>query len=188
MSTYDVARLHLSLKLHFTTTYDYFEYNGKCKIKFIPQQHLFLYEKLDKKYKDNIKDFFIANFVEKPKIWINEFLSEESNQIYLNYKKRKESLGYVFKEDINYLIDNYKDLNKVLIVNKTHPILMKSVLQEKVSLETCIILNDMVHFTKVWDKRMDDVIWKEFRLKLTKFAGFVIFDKDKMKKILKTVL
>jgi hypothetical protein len=65
---------------------------------------------------------------------------------------------------------------------------MKSVLQEKVSLETCIILNDMVHFTKVWDKRMDDVIWKEFRLKLTKFAGFVIFDKDKMKKILKTVL
>jgi hypothetical protein len=40
----------------------------------------------------------------------------------------------------------------------------------------------------VWDKRMDDVIWKEFRLKLTKFAGFVIFDKDKMKKILKTVL
>jgi hypothetical protein len=46
----------------------------------------------------------------------------------------------------------------------------------------------MVHFTKVWDKRMDDVIWKEFRLKLTKFAGFVIFDKDKMKKILKTVL
>ena len=35
---------------------------------------------------------------------------------------------------------------------------------------------------------MDDVIWKEFRLKLTKFAGFVIFDKDKMKRILKTVL
>lgn len=190
MSALTVSRLHWALKLHFTTDYDYFKYNGITNsYKSLSQEQLNVFEKLDKRYKKDIQDFFVANFVETPNIWIHDFLLEDSNEIFINYKKRKESISYIFKNDISYLKETYNTLNKVLSIKNPYPPLLTSILQEKISLETCVILNDLIHYDLVWEKKLkEDFLWNDFKIKLSKFSGFVNFDKKRIKNMLKTMI
>jgi len=187
MSVYDSYRLYNSLKLHFNSeSYNYFKYSGKIKSRYIPEHQFYIFEKLDKKYGDNLEDFYVSNFLENPKTWINDLLSEDCGEIYLSYVKRKESLTYSFKTDIIYLFDESDDFNKLFVVDKDFPLLMKKTLQNKIKIETLLILNSILQFFGVWDNKIkDDLIWKDFRLKCIKYFPFVKFDQTKMKEILK---
>jgi hypothetical protein len=186
-SVYEAGSLYNSLKLHFNNeNYNFLKYNGKTKCKFIPENQFYIFQKLEKRYGENLKYFYVSNFLENPKIWINDLLSQEADDVYKNWQKKKESLGYIFKNDISLIFEDRDNLNDVLLVKKDFPILMKMVMQKKVSLETLLILDDILQFIKVWEKKInDELIWKGFRLKCIKYKPFLIFDTDKMKTILK---
>jgi hypothetical protein len=54
----------------------------------------------------------------------------------------------------------------------------------KISLETLIILNNMLDFFPRWCKYMrGDPIWEELWFKCVKYEPFLQYDKQKMKKI-----
>jgi len=189
-SVYEAGSLYNSLKLHFNNeNYNFLKYNGKTKCKFVPENQFYVFQKLEKRYGENLKEFYIANFLENPKVWINELLTQDADDVYKNFLRKKESLGYVFKSDIQILLEDQDNFNNVLLVKKGFPVLMKMVMQKKVSLETLLILDDILQFIVMWEKKIqDELIWKGFRLKCIKYKPFLIFDTNKMKEILKQEL
>ena len=183
----EAGKLYNALKLHFNSEeYDYIKYNGKTRIKFIPQPQLYAFQKLNSRYGDELKNFYIANLLENPNVWIFDLLNQECDDIYKSWKKNQESLGYNFKNDISILMESEEDFNNFFKVNKNFPPLMKMVQQKKINLETLLILDDILKFIDKWNKQIqEEFIWSAFRLKCIKYKPFLIFDKKKMIKALK---
>ena len=180
-------QMYNALRLHFNSeNYDYFKYSGKTNCKFIPENQRMLFDRLQKKYDNELLNFYLSNFLKNPKVWINDLFTEECEDIYKEFQKKNQSLSYIFKNDIDFLLDKYSDLNEVLRVKNDYPILLKLTMQEKVSLDTLLILDMMVRYMGNWDKKIgDDVIWNNFKFKCVKYRPFMNVNLDKMKDILK---
>ena len=76
---FDVYKTYLAVKLHFASdTYDYYKYGGKVNAKletFTKRNDRYFFHKLSTKYnKDEILDFFVANFCESDKKWLGNLL------------------------------------------------------------------------------------------------------------------
>lgn len=186
MSAFDAYRIYNALKLHFNTeNYDYFKYCGKVKTKVIPESQYYIFDKVSKRYSDEIEKFYVANFIENNNLWVNDLLSDVCETKFASWKKKNESLTYVFKSDIISLKDEFEDLNSILRIEKDYPILMKKVMQEKISIETLLLTNSIVKFFGYWEKKMKgDLIWDPFSLKCKKYYKFLKFDEKIIKQIL----
>ena len=63
---YDAYQLYLGIKLHFYSDYDFVKYNGKVKAdlpSFLKRNDKFHFAKLSRKYKDELKDFYISQLL-----------------------------------------------------------------------------------------------------------------------------
>ena len=189
---FDAYKIYCVLKLHFTVeSYDVIKYNWKTKVtkeQFMLRKDKFFFYKLSRKYNaDELPGFFISNLLIKPKIWVAELLSEDSDSEYKVWMKTQQSLSYVFEQDLIKAFDmvsNPEDLLKV--VDSQYPLLYNMYLQEKVHLETIIILNDYMNFLPMWLRKIDDdIIFPEFVKKCGKYRPFIHYDAVKFKGILK---
>jgi hypothetical protein len=61
-------------------------------------------------------------------------------------------------------------------------------LQNKISLETVIILDDILRFTRYWNAKLDDIIWDEKKKLIQNYKSFVQYDFEKCKKLTKETL
>ena len=188
---YDAFALYHGLKLHFTTNYDYVKYNGKISIgkdSFMLRKDKFFFYKLSRKYKEEeLRGFYISNLLIKPKIWVAELLSEDSDSEYKVWMRTHQSLSYVFEQDIIKAFDTVNNPEELLkVVDGQYPLLYNLYLQEKVHLETIIILNDYMNFLPMWLRKIDDdIIFPEFVKKCGKYKPFIHYDSVKFKGILK---
>ena len=99
---FEVFKLYLAIKLHFTTdTYNYEEYGGKvnCKLEtFTKRNDRYFFHKLSKRYNErDILDFFVSNFATNSSKWVGNLVQNDGREIYLEFKKRKEAFGYHFR-------------------------------------------------------------------------------------------
>ena len=80
-----------------------------------------------------------------------------------------------------------KEFNKIFKINRgQHPILVKTYLAKRVSLETLCILNDLLNYTKNFSKEIkEDIIWPTLRRKIEKYGPFMTYNKERMKLILR---
>ena len=111
---FEVFKCYLAIKLHFTTdTYNYDEYGGKvnCKLEtFTKRNDRYFFHKLSKQYDEkNIVDFFVANFTHNNKKWVGNLLQNDCRDIYLDFKKRKESFSYHFRNDLVSISDDFNN-------------------------------------------------------------------------------
>lgn len=185
MDAFDAYKSYLAIKSHFTTKhYDYFKYNGQVKAKresFDCRKDKYFFHKLSKR-KDLI-DFLVALFVYgKKDMWVGDIVrNEETEELYKQWQKVKESITYVFKNDLD-LIDSLSDA--VQVIDGQHPLLLKFYLQNQIHIETLIILNDIVGFSKPWSKHIQDsVVWPEVKNRCKKYHPFVKYDREKCAKI-----
>lgn len=180
MSSLSVANLYYSLRLHFNDErYDAIKYQFKIKNKFIPNNYIYIFDKLDKKYKKEILYFYVSNFIINPSIWINDLLLEESDDNYKKWLRKYESLTYHFKSDILDIMNDYDNLNEVLVIKDTYPILLTRVFQGKTSIETLLMLNSCLKFLGNWDKKLkDDITWSPFFFKCKRYYRFLRFNKE----------
>lgn len=194
---FEAYKTYLAVKQHFTSSYDYYKYNGKVRANlesFLKRNDKFFFRKVQKKYKgDDLVHFFVANFVSKGDNWIGNLVSQESEDNYVQWKRRSETLSYTFRNELLYLSDyalnNGCELNKLLIVEDgNHPILLKLLLQNKISLETIIILDGILGFIRYWNARLDDFVWEEKKKLISKYRSFLRYDLDKFKEITKEIL
>ena len=185
---YDAYTLYLGIKLHFySNDYDFVKYNGKVKAdikSFLKRKDKYHFGKLHRTHKQELQDFYIANLSKKD-LWAGDLLSEECVKVYKEWKKNNQKLSYLFETEVSDLLRK-KDIQKVLEVkNGQHPILLKEFMAKKVSLETICIMDEIVGFTKDWDRMISErIVYPEIHNKINKYKSFVDFDRVKYKKVL----
>ena len=183
---YDSYQLYLGIKLHFySEDYDFVKYNGKVKAdinSFLKRKDKFQFGKLFKNHKEELKDFFIANLSVKDQ-WAGDLLNEDAIRVYKDWKKRKQSLTYVFDTQVSDLLRK-KNINQVLEVkNGQHPILLKKYMSKELSLETITIMDEIIGFTKNWEKQISEkIVYPEIHIKINKYKSFIDYDRTKFKK------
>jgi hypothetical protein len=195
MTGYEAFGIYQALKLHFTTdSYDFFKYNGKTNVSvtaFENRKDKYHFYKLSRKYsnKEDLINFIVANFVEDETAWVGNLLTEEADNNFRKRQKVIQSLSYTFQNDCKDLFDDCKEPNVLLSTNGDYPILLTRTLQKDVQIETLCILNQILNFLPMWDKKITDTIrWPEYRRKLLKYASFLPKDSVKYKLILKGLI
>ena len=137
---------------------------------------------------------FVSNFVAKEKFWIGNTLSEESRNIYTMWRKKIQSLSYIFENDVKAIIDEINDreidFDSVFkIQDGQHPIILRLTLADRISLESFLILNKILDFFPQFNRRIEEtIIWPDYYKKCVKYEPFVKVDMTRFKFILKKQL
>ena len=191
---FDAYRQYLSLKNHFTKEkYDYHKYCGKSRAtvqSFYKRKDRFWFEKLARNKSDQeVIEFFVSNFItctDPSKLWIGEMIREGEGR-YTAWKKRNQSLSYVFKEESQSLFGESK-LEEVFDCSKGHPPLLKKFLSGNISIETLVIYDRIFLFGNKFDKKLTDPVWETVSMRMKKYSPFLNIDVFHYKKILKEVV
>lgn len=191
---FDAYRQYLSLKNHFTKDkYDYHKYCGKSRAtvqSFYKRKDRFWFEKLARNKSDQeVIEFFVSNFItctDPSKLWIGEMIREGEGR-YTAWKKRNQSLSYIFKEESEKLFENQK-LDSIFDCSKGHPPILKMFLSGSISPETLVIYDKIFLFGNNFDKKLQDPVWETVSMRIKKYSPFLNIDVFHYKKILKEII
>ena len=194
MNGYDLYGLYQAVKLHFNSdTYNFFQYDGKTRISvdaFQKRRDKFLFHRLARKYRDEeMVPFLVSNFVHSDDNWTKSLLEEEAEETYRNWRRTTDSMTKVYVEDLQKIAtkDNFNDLFK--IEEGQFPKLLMLFMQNEVTIETMVILNNIFNFIQIWDKKIsDDIIYPKVSRKIRKYGAFLNVNVDKYKKLTKETL
>ena len=105
---------------------------------------------------------------------------------YRAWKKRMESLHYTFSEEVDFLLQQVDQFDHLFKVTETHPPLLKFLLGKQISMETFVILNQILNFIPQFDKKIvETIVWSDVRRTVMKYTPFVSVDTVKYKGTLK---
>lgn len=188
MTAFEAYKMYLGIKSHFAqSSYSYVKYKGNVRaneVSFNKRNDRYFFEKLSKQ--PDLLNFLIANFLDGD-IWVRDLLNDESENRYVQWQRRAQSLTYHFQNELSGISSDFKSY--FVVNNGQHPKLLKEFRQGNLSCETLTILNDLLNFFPYWDKRISDtIIWPSTRDKCLKYGEFIRYDKPKMKRIVKDVL
>ena len=180
-----------ALKLHFHGSYDYVKYHGKTNVSkdtFSNRKDKYTFYKFSRKYHlDDLRNFYIANFISKEVNWIGDISGPDGEQTYKQWQSRVQRLTYMFEQDIMRMLDIVETPTEMITVKDgQHPLLLEQVMQGEVSMETLTILNDIMNFFPMWDRKISDtIIWPAWKIRSEKYLPFLEYDKKKFKTLLK---
>ena len=194
MMPFDAYRCYLSLKNHFTKDhYDYHKYRGKTRATvqaFYKRKDRFWFEKFARSKNDKeVEEFFVSNFIystDPATMWIGEMIKEGEGR-YTEWKKKVQSLSYIFKEEVENVFEEQK-VDDAFNCSKGHPPILKSYLGGDTSLETMVICDIIFGYGKDFDKRLTDPVWETVSRKIKKYTPFLNINVPRYKKILKEVV
>ncbi len=172
-----------ALKAHFTSDYDYFKYNGK--IRLTPQNYdmrkdKFYFAKLIKQ--QDPKGLIISNLIKNPKMWIGELFSEDCQEVYKQWQRRNEALTYSITQETNELLADFNE--NFTIRDHSHPWLLAQYIRGKISLEMLCVLDTLVRYSSVWNKRLaGDPVWNNVFRQIVKYKPFLKYNKDAMREV-----
>jgi len=190
MTPFDTYKQYLAFKHHFSKPkYDYFRYGGKSRASldsFYKRKDRYFFEKTSRKYNDDeVKAFFLANFVESDNpdgLWIGTIIRNGETS-YKRWQTRQQSMYYQYTQQINNLLSD-STLEEIFHC-KGHPPVLKSYLAGDTSIETLAILNKILGYVKDFDKKLLDPVWERVSLKIKKYEPFLNIDVFKYKKYLR---
>ena len=189
METIDVYIMYCAMKAHFSRKdYDFFKYGGKTKVSrdsFWKRKDRFFFVKLSKKYKTEIeiRNYLVSNFIKDKSGYIANF-SEEN---YKSWLLRRSGFFDQFVIEMKPFIKEFEPLFEVK--NSSHPKLLKEFLGSRVSLETMLVLDELVSFSKKWDQQLeDDIVWVDLKKLMKNYKGFLTINKNRYRmKLLKLI-
>lgn len=196
MDGFKAYKYYMAIKLHFTRdSFNVFKNRGVVKgtrEAFNARNDRYMFERLARKFpvdKDIIQ-FFVANFA-----YGNEsavYSGEESDTLYMEWLKRKQSITKVFTDDLNtILMDAYKKkLKEEAIINFTsneYPTILNLYLGKQIGIETVSILNDIDNMVTQW-KNNDAVVllWENELRRIEKVSGFIKYESSRLMPIYKS--
>tara|TARA_B110000977_G_scaffold63007_1_gene85660 strand:+ start:2437 stop:3051 length:615 start_codon:yes stop_codon:yes gene_type:complete len=192
---YDAYSYYMAIKLHFERdSYDALKYNFKSSAtqkSFMVRKDKYHFAKISKKFVDSkeLVAYYVSNFVRGSK-WVGDML-EHGDENYSAWKRYSESMTYRFTSDIDVLVDyiegkglKFDDLFLTTEDGGSHPPIIRLLLQEDVSLETVVLLDKMLGFTKRFDKTISEtLVWPDLSMRIRKYKPFVNADLTALKKI-----
>lgn len=195
MNGYDLYCLYQGVKLHFTSeNYNFFQYDGKTRVSvdaFQRRRDKFLFHRLARKYRDDeMVPFLVSNFVHSDDNWTKSLLEDEAEQTYKEWKRKTDSMSKIYEEDLRKICPDPKEFNKLFEVKDGQfPTLLVALLQKEVTIETMVILNNILRFIPIWDKKVtDDIIYPKVSRKIRKYGAFLTVDTNKYKQLTKKIL
>lgn len=188
----DVYKTYLAFKNHFTKkSYNYFKYGGKSKASvqaYNKRKDRYFFERMSRKKSDEeIKDYFLANFVEcddPDRLWIGEIISSGEDNL-KSWMKRSQTMSYMFKTEVEVFVNKENFQQLFSIKGQSHPEVLKKYLQGALSIETMVILDIILGYVNNFDKKLEDPVWETVSLKIKKYKPFLNINVDKYKSILK---
>ena len=193
---FNAYKVYLALKNHFTSDYDYFKYHGKMKVKeesFLKRRDKFFFEKIERRYKKELVPFFVSNLIKEDNSWSGSLVTDQAEQTFNEWKKKTQSLRYVFKEDmgrVRTLMDhNELQFDELFECGDgQHPPIFKLLISEEITIESFVILDQVLSFCKRINKRiLDDYVWSVYYKRVMKYSRFIEVDNKDYKMILKDI-
>ena len=188
MKAIDVYLMYCALKAHFQGDYDYHKFGGKTKTKresYYKRKDRFFFAKTAVKYEDTeVLNYFVSNFIHDRSGYIANF-SDKNYETWMN----KRAMFYeIFSQEMQPFVKNFEPLFEC--ESGQHPTLLKEYMGKRISLETMIVLDDLVEFSKRWDKELiwDDFVWPDVKKLMNNYKGFLTINTDKYRmKLLKLI-
>ena len=201
MTGFETYKLYVSLKQHFSlhNDYNYVKYNGKIKNitakSYENRCDKYFFEALGKRNKGDLLQYYVANFAHygSDVIWIGDLHSKESEDVYHHWQRRVQSLTYIFEEDLKevneFLIARGLEFDRLFDVEEDeHPIIFRFVQQRMIEVETYIIMDKILGFSKrIATKIKDSYIFPSEQYRYNRYAEFLNLDNDKYLKIMKEI-
>tara|TARA_R110001583_G_scaffold35079_3_gene117167 strand:+ start:860 stop:1441 length:582 start_codon:yes stop_codon:yes gene_type:complete len=179
MESIDVYIMYCAMKAHFSRKdYDFNKYGGKTKVSrdsFFKRKDRHFFVKLSRKYKTDIeiKNYYISNFIKDKKGYIANF----SDENYKSWLLKRSGFFEQFVMELSPYIKEFQPLFEV--EGNNHPKLLKEFLGSRVSLETMIVLDELVEYGKNWDKLLEgDIIWIDLKKLMENYKGFLTINKN----------
>ena len=180
---YESYQLYLGIKLHYNSDYDFNKYNGKVSASFesyLKRSDKFQFSKLRKQHGENLKDFYIANFMYKD-YWIGDLIGEEAKENYTEWKKYNQSLLYCFEKDIRYLNSLEGVLDNLFNTDSSsHPIIVSSILSKSISFATGVLLDSLIRWSSSVNIT-EKYVWPELQRRIQKTQGFIGYNNKKLR-------
>jgi len=195
-SGFDVYRMYLALKQHFTRPeFDFFKYEGRVNVKaatYEKRNDYYFFETLARKYDAvDIQEYLLASFIcaENPgKVWIGD-IKRNGKDNWLHWQKQMSALSYNFEKETsnirNALERSESAFNDLFTCDGGHPLLLRLYIRGEVSLETLMILDMILGFMLRWDGKLTDPLWTSVSLKIKKYKPFVSIPVSKYRNALK---
>ena len=188
MQAVDVYLMYCALKAHFQGDYDYHKFGGKTKTKresYYKRKDRFFFAKTAVKYEDTeVLNYFVSNFIHNRSGYIANF-TDKNYETWMN----KRAMFYeIFSQEMQPFVKNFEPLFEC--ESGQHPTLLKEYMGKRISLETMIVLDDLVEFSKRWDKELawDDFVWPDVKKLMNNYKGFLTINTDKYRmKLLKLI-
>ena len=201
MNGFEVYKVYLAIKLHFTSknqSYDFHRHGGRTTAKlatFTKRGDRYFFHKLSKSYNDiTIVDYFVSNFVTNTNLWVGDIIGQSGDENYKEWSKRLEALHYYYEQDIDYMIERMT-ANKMsfddIFTSKDgqHPPIVKMILSKKISVETFVILEDLLSFSKRLNKDISEtVLWPKLYERIVRYKPFLKYNITKYRITLRNKL
>lgn len=182
---FQVYKTYLALKRHFTSTYDYFKYNGKInasQTSFETRKDRFFFFKLSKR--SDWKQLLLANLVVDPKMWIGDMLEPKAEERLLEWMKRQQAFSYHFENDLKKLDPDFD--SNFLVEDGQWPTIIKLYNQREISLDTVAALVSLIPCRKYWDRTVSDsILFPDVMNVVDKYRPFLNLDEGRLKKIIR---
>lgn len=183
MDGFDAYQLFVALRNHFTpgSSYDYIKYGGKTNCTYASynkRKDKFLFDKLARLPNPRLRT--VCAMVEGID-WINDVNGDKGREAQLKHQKYMDTAAYSFKQELPSLPS---PLAVLVSCENGVPPLAQLYFQKKVSLETLVIVNNLVDFVSIWNKKIpNDPLVQSLIHKIVKFSPFFGYEKPKIQQI-----
>lgn len=188
MTGLDAFEIYKSIRLHFdqSSSYDYFKSSGKItkNPRTFSQRHdKPIFEKIANNLtRKELVDYMVSNVVsQNTPMWIGDLNMEGSEEAYIKWLARKESLSYHFKDEVDKLKDlglfwsGFKPLNNEI------PKVVQMYFKKEISMETLTILECLCSFMG----NQKDIICSDLSFTIKRYVPFLNPDLNKFREVLK---
>jgi hypothetical protein len=186
MEPFEAYRYYQSLKLHFENeSYNAPKYNYKTSAKpqtFWKRKDKYFFAKVGRMFDTppELINYYAAHFVADNN-WVGDMLSDE--QVYRDWQKRTESMGYNFQQDLEKV--NVESFDQLFDLGNQYPKVVEAYLSNDINIESVAILNKLTNFMGRADKTVSDpILWPDVSRKIRKYSLLMNVNTDKMKKII----
>jgi len=198
---FESYKLYLSVWQHFSicNDYNYVKYKGKIGNitgkTYNNRKDKYFFEALGSRNKGDLLQYYVANFAHHGSEvqWIGDLHSKESEDVYVHWQKRVQSLTYIFEEDLKevneFLIARGLEFDRLFDVEEDeHPLIFRFVQQKMIEVESYIIMDKILGFSKrIATKIKDSYIFPAEQYRYDRYAEFLYLESDKYIKIMKGI-
>lgn len=207
MDDFEAYKIYIAMKSHFQGEYDFVKYKGgisATKNSFHKRKDKKTFEELSRRFNSkDFKEFLLSTFLDVTEsgnlalarnefMWTGRLLDDETLDIYTKWKKRIQSLSYIFKNDCEKILltasENDLKFDEIFkSIGGDYPLIMRMEKHGEIALETLIVFQKMFGFLQRV-KINDSTYFPAYKTKCLNYADFLDINIDYYKDILKKVM